>query len=158
DIVVPMDDVSQVHADADLNRPLGGSSGVPLAQGLLDLDRAASRFQSTGELDQESIAERLDLPAAVAAENRAQQSIVLVKQFEGLGLVPLVNGDGAADVGEHDRGEPALFGLGHCLLQAPRSFTGERAEGAETRQPFPEGSAPMPVAERPLAPRTGSSS
>jgi hypothetical protein len=49
----------------------------PPSDGLLNLDRAADRFDRAGEFDQESVAGRLDLSTFVRREHGSEDRLVL---------------------------------------------------------------------------------
>src|SRR5438874_6504926 len=98
-----MDHIADVKADTDLDLTLTWSCCVILGELLLDLNRTEYRFESARKLNQEAVAGRLDLTAAMFRENRAQNTIVRVQQLQRQRLVFLHQSAVATDICEHDR-------------------------------------------------------
>jgi hypothetical protein len=79
----------EVEANPHLNPPVRWARPIPIGEALLDLDGAADPLERTRELDEEPVANRLDLPAAMGGKHVAQHLAVFVQEFEGEGLVAL---------------------------------------------------------------------
>ena len=76
-------DVTEMQADADLNAPLRCGRGVVLDQRLLNLEGAPCRFECASELDQEAVANALDLAPAVFAKDGPQQALMFFDSSSG---------------------------------------------------------------------------
>ena len=78
-------------------------------QDALDLDGTARRSQGAWVLDEESVADSINLPTAMPAKRSAQERALLVEQLEGQRLVLLCKRAVARHVREHDGGEPSML-------------------------------------------------
>src|SRR2546426_1080272 len=83
DIAAPVDHVTQVNADLELDPARRGGDCVPLGEGALNLNGTLRRLERAVELDQERIADGLDLGAVETWKDRAQQTTVFLEQFKG---------------------------------------------------------------------------
>ena len=68
DVAVLDDDISLMDADAQLDAVIGRSVDAPAANFPLDLDSAAECIDDAGKFDEESVAGRLDQPAAMCGD------------------------------------------------------------------------------------------
>ena len=92
---------------------------VALGERALDFDAALRRLQSAVKLDEERVADGLDLRAVEPGEQRSQQGAMVLEQLLRELLVALGERAVAHHVGEHDGGQLALFGVfgGHRRIQ-----------------------------------------
>src|SRR6266403_2595769 len=121
-----MDHVANVNADSDLDLTFRGSVGIAFGQSALNCHGALSRFQCALELDQESVPDRFDLDAVELRKDFPKQPAMLLQHFLGKLVVALAQRAVADHVGEHDRGQLALF-LGAHFLAFPNSRPGAAA-------------------------------
>ena len=82
----------------------------------LYLDSATSRRQGAGEFHQKGIADGLDLLSLVIGEKRAQHPPMVLQQLQGQTLVLLGQSAVTNNVGEHDGGKPAPWGMTNMSL------------------------------------------
>jgi hypothetical protein len=83
-----------------------------MRQRALDLNGALRGFQGAAKFGKESVADGLDFRAVEAGKERPQQAPVFFEQFERDRLMRLRQRAAVHHVGEHDGGEPAVFGAG----------------------------------------------
>ena len=104
DVVALDDDVAEVDADAEVDRPL--RRDVALAHRALDRDGAFDRVDGAAELDQRAVAHHLD-DAAVARGDGGIEHLApdLSQRGERAGLVLAHHAAVADDVGGEDRRE-----------------------------------------------------
>src|SRR5690349_1162597 len=84
---------------------------VAVRQRTLDFDGALGGLQSAAELNQEGVADGLDLSAVEAGKKRTQQLSVFFEQLQRQRLVALGQRAVADHIREHDRGQLAVFGV-----------------------------------------------
>lgn len=84
-----MDHIAQVEANSQPNSTLRRLCSVALLQRPLNLHGAPSGFKRAAKLDEEAIADAIDLQATELAEQRPQEAPVLFKQFDGEWLIAL---------------------------------------------------------------------
>ena len=129
--------VAQMDADADAHLPFGGLRLVALGQRPLDFHRAPHRRQRAGELDEETVAGRLDFRPLMFGKQAAQDAPMFFKQLQRERLVALGERAVAHHVREHDGGELALFGVirGHGRIrpQPGGNETSNLPTGSEAR-------------------------
>ena len=73
DVAVLDDDIANVHADAELDRLIGGTPALRSVIAALHLDGAVQRIDHAGELDQHAVAGGLDDAAAVLGDLRVDE-------------------------------------------------------------------------------------
>ena len=106
EIVALDDDVAEIDADAELDVPVLGNSGVALRHAALDFDRAARRVKNAAELDQEAVAHHLeDAPAMLGHGGIEELAAMLAKRAQRALLVGLHEPAVANDVGRQDGGK-----------------------------------------------------
>ena len=118
-----MHHVADVNADLDLNAPVVGHIVVALGERALDFDAALRRLQRAVKLDEEGITNRFDFRAVEAREQGSQQGAMFLEQLLRELLVALGKRAVAHHVGEHDRGEFALFVGAHVLTNGLFEFS-----------------------------------
>ena len=104
--VVPLDDdLAEIDADAELDRPLRGQ--VALAHRALDRDGAFDRVDDAAELDQRPVAHHLDDAAMTRGDGGIERLAPNLPQGgDRAGLVAAHHAAVAGDVGGEDGGEP----------------------------------------------------
>jgi hypothetical protein len=116
-----MDDIANVNPDSNFNLPFSRSISVAFCEGSLNFDGALGRFQCTVEFHHESVANRFYLGAVEPRKDFPKQLAVFLQQFLSKLIVALAQRAVTHHVGEHDRGEFALFVSTH-LLGSAQSF------------------------------------
>jgi hypothetical protein len=92
--------ITEMQPDAHLDPPLA-RRGIAFSEHALNLDCAAGALERAGELDEEAVADRLDLPAAVFREDAVEERVMLVEQLQREGFILLRERAVADHVGEH---------------------------------------------------------
>ena len=109
DIPVLHDHVAEIDSDAEFDPLLAGNIGVAIDHPVLDLDRAAHRFDRAGELDQHAVARRLHDAALVLGDLGVDQLASM--RPEPLQRALFVDADQTRvtrDIGGENGGEPTL--------------------------------------------------
>ena len=103
-----LDHVAEVNADAKLDAPLFGHTGVAFNHRVLDLDRAAHRVDHAAKLDDRPVAGAFDDAAVVHGDGRINEIAAQRSQpRQGAVLVRAGQAAEADHVGGEDRGELA---------------------------------------------------
>src|SRR5262245_14543389 len=68
EVVAVDDNVTQIYADAKLDVPVFGHTGVALKHAALDFDGAAGRIENATELDQKAVAHHLEDATAMLGD------------------------------------------------------------------------------------------
>src|SRR6266481_2498520 len=118
--------VANVNADFKLDASIRRDIGVAFGQRALDFNCALRCFQCTPELDQERVTNGFYFSAVKPRKDFPKQPAMFFQQFLGKLVVALAQRAVAHHVGEHDRGQLALF-LGTHFLAFPNSRSGAAA-------------------------------
>jgi hypothetical protein len=89
DVAVPVNDVSKVNADTQMDGAVKRDRAVALVEGSLDLNSAADSLKGAGEFDEESVSCTLHLAALVLGEQGTKESRVLFEECQSQGFVGL---------------------------------------------------------------------
>ena len=118
EVVALDDDVAEIDADAELDMPVLGHSGVALQHAALDLDRAARRVEDTAEFDQEAVAHHLEDAAVVFGDGGIEElAAVLLQGTHRPLFISLHEAAVAHHIGRQYGGKPTLnrlFSHKHC--------------------------------------------
>ena len=109
-VIPPAQHIAEVNANSNLQLSVFRSAQVAPGQRLLEFDRAFHRGHRTGKLNQKGVAYRFYLLSLMFEERGPQERAVFLEQFQRQPLVALRQRAVTHHVGEHDRGELALFG------------------------------------------------
>jgi len=108
-VVIGIDDVAEMQADAEGLPPLDRHVGVALGHAALQLDCRAHRLDGAAELGHHAVTDGLDDAAVVALEHRRDQLGEMGAQIgERLLLVGAHHAAVARHVGEQDGGKAAI--------------------------------------------------
>jgi hypothetical protein len=112
DVISLNDNIAEVDPDAEGDVLVGPKVRVPLADALLNPDRAAHSLDDTGELRQEAVAGFLDEGRAMCRGRSLDQIAIQSREARvSTLLVARHEATVARDVGDHNRGQPSL---GRC--------------------------------------------
>jgi hypothetical protein len=103
------DDISDIDANAELDPIVARNRRIALGHRRPHFDRAAQRVDDAGELDQQTVAHRLDDPAMMLGNLGIRHlGADCPEPFQGSALVDADQPQIAGDIGREDRREPTL--------------------------------------------------
>src|SRR3989442_9502574 len=105
DVILVMNNVSQVNPDAESDPPPGWVDGVSFVKRLLHFKGTPDGLECAREFYEKCVAHRLDLFARVSREEGPEEAPMFFEQLECERLVSLRERCIACDVCEHYRGE-----------------------------------------------------
>ena len=137
-VVVGVDDVAEMQADAEGLLPVGRLAGIALGHAPLQLDRRAHRLDGAAELGHHAVAHRLDDAAVEAVDHRRHQLGEMRAEIgERLLLVGTHQAAVARHVGEQDGGKAAIAagaGFRHLDVDRLHSAVGIAPAGRRSRR------------------------